>query len=101
MPAIALLHVTIVVLGAGLGAAVASFAGVLFDRLPNGGSVWRPPSFCANCHTRIAVRDNVPVISWLLLKSHCRSCGASIPSYLFLFEVAGALAGGVLAAKLL
>lgn len=101
MPEIAVLRVTILVLGAGLGAAVGSFAGVLVERLQNGGSVWGPPSFCANCHTPIAVRDNVPVISWLLLRGHCRDCGASITLYFFILEVAGTLAGGVLAAKLL
>jgi len=101
VPEIAVLRVAILVLGAGLGAAVGSCAGVLVGRLPNGASAWRPPSFCADCRTRIAFRDNVPVISWLLLRGHCRHCGTPIPSHLFMLEIVGALAGGILAGKLL
>lgn len=101
MPDVVLLRVTVLVLGAALGAAVASFAGVLVERLPNGASAWRPPSFCADCLTRIAFRDNVPVFSWLLLRGHCRHCGTPIPSHLFMLEIVGALAGGILAGKLL
>jgi len=101
VPEIVLLRVTIIVLGTALGAALGSFAGALLDRLPKRRSVWRPPSFCANCRARIAIHDNVPIISWLLLRGHCRNCSTSIPPHLFMFELAGALAGGLMAAKLL
>jgi len=62
-----------------LGAIVGSFANVCIHRLPRGESVVTPPSRCPRCGTRIAFFDNVPVISWLLLRGRCRSCAARIP----------------------
>jgi leader peptidase (prepilin peptidase)/N-methyltransferase len=61
-----------------LGLVVGSFANVCVYRLPRGESVVRPPSRCPGCGTRIAARDNVPVLGWLRLRGRCRSCGASI-----------------------
>lgn len=66
----------IVALPFGLG--VGSFMTVAVHRLPRGESVVRPRSRCPSCGTSIGPRDNVPVISWLLLRGRCRSCGAPI-----------------------
>jgi leader peptidase (prepilin peptidase) / N-methyltransferase len=61
-----------------LGLAIGSFLNVVIWRVPRGESVLRPPSHCPSCDTPIAHRDNIPVLSWLLLRGHCRSCGVSI-----------------------
>jgi leader peptidase (prepilin peptidase)/N-methyltransferase len=61
-----------------LGAAVGSFLNVVAYRLPRGESLLRPRSRCPGCGVQIAARDNVPVLSWLLLRGHCRACGARI-----------------------
>jgi leader peptidase (prepilin peptidase)/N-methyltransferase len=47
-------------------------------RVPRGESIVSPPSHCPNCNTRIKARDNVPIVSWLLLRGRCRSCGNPI-----------------------
>src|SRR5438270_11764855 len=58
--------------------AVGSFLNVVVARVPIGRSVVHPPSACMSCGTPIAWYDNVPVLSWLLLRGRCRSCGTSI-----------------------
>ena len=68
----------VVVLCAVLGLIVGSFLNVVIHRVPRKESVVRPPSHCPSCDTRIGVRDNVPVLSWLLLRGRCRACGAHI-----------------------
>ena len=73
----ALLVLLAVVLG-GLGLAVGSFLNVVIYRVPDGASVIRPASACPACHTPIAARDNIPIVSWLLLRGRCRACGARI-----------------------
>jgi leader peptidase (prepilin peptidase) / N-methyltransferase len=61
------------------GLVVGSFMTVAVHRLPRGESVVRPRSRCPSCGAPIEPRDNVPVVSWLLLRGRCRRCGASIP----------------------
>jgi leader peptidase (prepilin peptidase) / N-methyltransferase len=63
-----------------LGAVVGSFLNVVVHRLPRGESLVRPRSRCPECGTQIAGYDNIPVVSWLLLRGRCRSCGAEIPA---------------------
>jgi leader peptidase (prepilin peptidase) / N-methyltransferase len=58
--------------------AVGSFLNVVAARLPEGRSLVHPPSACGACGTQIAWRDNVPVVSYLLLRGKCRSCGTRI-----------------------
>jgi leader peptidase (prepilin peptidase)/N-methyltransferase len=65
-------------LAAVLGAALGSFLNVVAYRLPRGLSLVRPGSRCPACETPIRPYDNVPVVSWLLLRGRCRSCGAGI-----------------------
>ena len=60
------------------GAAIGSFVNVLAYRLPRRESIVRPRSSCTTCGTTIAAYDNVPVISWIVLRGRCRSCGAHI-----------------------
>jgi leader peptidase (prepilin peptidase)/N-methyltransferase len=61
-----------------LGLVVGSFLNVVIHRVPRHESVVRPRSRCPECGTTLAERDNVPVVSWLLLKGRCRTCDAPI-----------------------
>ncbi|HET9554208.1 MAG TPA: prepilin peptidase [Anaeromyxobacteraceae bacterium] len=70
-----------------LGATVGSFLNVVIARLPAGLSVVRPRSRCPRCEAPIAWYDNVPVLSWLLLRARCRSCGAPISARYPLVEL--------------
>jgi leader peptidase (prepilin peptidase) / N-methyltransferase len=65
-----------------LGAVLGSFLNVVIHRLPLGESLASPGSRCPSCGTPIAPYDNVPVLSWLLLRGRCRHCRAPIsPRY--------------------
>ena len=78
------------VLACGLvGLLVGSFLNVVIWRVPRGESVVAPPSHCPRCGHELRWRDNVPVLSWLLLRgrvrylsanmhSHMRACGCSM-----------------------
>jgi leader peptidase (prepilin peptidase)/N-methyltransferase len=63
-----------------LGAILGSFLNVVIHRLPRGESLASPGSRCPSCGTPIAPYDNVPLLSWLLLRGRCRHCGAPISS---------------------
>lgn len=64
---------------AAVGLIVGSYLNVVIYRLPLGRSTVRPRSRCPHCAAPIRARDNVPVISWVLLRGRCRACGAAIP----------------------
>jgi len=74
-----------------VGAVIGSFLNVCICRLPAGESVVRPRSHCPACGTTIAWYDNIPVLSWVLLRARCRSCGARISVQYPLVELATAL----------
>jgi leader peptidase (prepilin peptidase)/N-methyltransferase len=74
---------------AALGATIGSFLNVVVARVPAGESVVHPRSRCPRCRTPIAWYDNVPVLSWLLLRGRCRACGVGIPVRYLLVELAG------------
>lgn len=61
-----------------IGLAVGSFVNVVIWRVPRGESVVRPRSKCPCCGAEIAPRDNIPLVSWLVLKGRCRRCGSRI-----------------------
>jgi len=61
-----------------LGLCSGSFANVYFYRIPNGLSLWKPNSFCPQCNQPIFWRDNIPLLSYLLLRGKCRSCKSNI-----------------------
>lgn len=64
------------------GLAVGSFLNVVVHRVPAGQSIVAPGSACPRCLTPISARDNIPVLSWLLLRGRCRACAAPIsPRY--------------------
>ena len=60
------------------GLALGSFLNVVAARLPLKRSVVRPPSACMACAQEIAWYDNVPLLSWALLRGRCRNCGVKI-----------------------
>jgi leader peptidase (prepilin peptidase)/N-methyltransferase len=62
----------------GLGSVVGSFLNVLIYRVPRRISIIRPGSACPACGTSIRWFDNIPILSWLLLRARCRECGAGI-----------------------
>ncbi|MDR2379811.1 MAG: prepilin peptidase [Bifidobacteriaceae bacterium] len=73
-------------LGGGLlGLVIGSFLTVVIARVPNRSSLW-PRSACPKCGARVAAKDNIPVLSWLLLRGRCRSCGEPISALYPLVE---------------
>jgi len=62
-----------------VGLAWGSFLNVVIYRLPQRISLLQPPSSCPHCQTRIKVYDNIPVLSYILLRGKCRHCQAKIP----------------------
>lgn len=69
-----------------IGLAIGSFLNVVIHRLPLGESLSTPRSRCTGCGTAIAAYDNVPVVSWLVLRGRCRHCGAAISARYPLIE---------------
>jgi leader peptidase (prepilin peptidase)/N-methyltransferase len=82
-----------------LGLLFGSFANVCIHRIPSGESVVTPRSRCPGCGVLIRWYDNVPLLSWLLLRGRCRGCGAAISWTYPLVEAA--MGGGFLASYLL
>jgi leader peptidase (prepilin peptidase) / N-methyltransferase len=82
-----------------LGAIVGSFLNVVVYRLPRHESLVTPASHCPRCGTPVKPYDNIPILSWLLLRGHCRSCGEPISARYPLVEAvtAALCVGAVLA----
>src|SRR4051794_31612740 len=71
---------------------IASSLTVVASRLPRGESLAHPPSRCPSCEAPVKPYDNIPVLSWLLLRGRCRSCKAPIsPRYPLVEAFTGAL----------
>ncbi len=65
-----------------IGLSVGSFANVVIYRLPKGISLLSPPSACPSCKHHIGIVENIPIVSWIVLKGRCRSCKKPIsPRY--------------------
>ena len=84
-----------------LGAIFGSFLNVVVYRLPRHESLVTPASHCTRCGTPVKPYDNIPVLSWLLLRGHCRACGEPISVRYPLVELATGLlcVGAVLAGE--
>lgn len=74
-----------------MGICIGSFSNVVIYRLPRGMSLASPPSHCPNCGTRLAAKDNVPLLSFLFLRGKCRYCGAPISPRYFCVELMSGL----------
>ena len=81
-----------------VGLLIGSFLNVVVYRVPAGISVVRPPSACPRCENPIRRRDNVPVLSWVLLRGRCRDCRTRIPVRYPAVEAATAALFAVVAA---
>lgn len=79
------------VVGGLFGAVIGSFLNVCIVRLPAEQSVVSPPSRCPQCGKPVEWRDNIPMLSWLLLGGKCRGCGKPISILYPLVELATAL----------
>jgi len=78
------------------GAIVGSFLNVVVYRVPAGDSIISPPSRCPSCRSRIRWYDNIPILSWLVLRARCRHCDAPIPArYTLLEALTGLAAAGL------
>src|SRR5919201_1143356 len=77
------------------GLAFGSFLTVVIYRVPLGRSIVAPRSACPSCGATIRPRDNIPVVSYLLLRGRCRSCGVRISPRYALVEL---LTAGLFAA---
>ncbi len=76
----------------GFGAIIGSFLNVVAHRMPLGLSVVRPGSRCPACRTPVRAIDNVPVLSWLVLRGRCRGCHGRIsPRYAVVELLSGVL----------
>src|SRR4051812_23638347 len=82
-------------LGGAFGMLIGSFLNVVVYRVPRGLSVVAPPSACGGCGTRIRWYDNVPVLSWLVLRARCRDCGSRISARYPLLELGTGVAFAV------
>jgi leader peptidase (prepilin peptidase)/N-methyltransferase len=85
--------------GALFGAVVGSFLNVVIARVPAGESVVHPRSRCPRCKSPIAWYDNVPVLSWVLLRGRCRRCSERISWRYPLVELLGGAAGALAAIR--
>jgi leader peptidase (prepilin peptidase)/N-methyltransferase len=70
--------VFLVVVAGVFGALIGSFLNVVIYRVPARKSIVSPPSACGSCGARIRPWDNIPVVSWFVLRGRCRDCGAAI-----------------------
>src|SRR5246127_5286372 len=70
------------------GLVLGSFAGCCIYRLPREISLWKPArSFCPQCETQLRAIDNIPIISWLLLRGRCAHCGRPISVQYLIVEL--------------
>lgn len=79
--------------GAMLGAVIGSFLGAALERLPDGRSVVTGRSACDGCGKALTVVELVPVLSWLIQRGQCRTCGSAIGYWQLACELGGAAVG--------
>jgi leader peptidase (prepilin peptidase) / N-methyltransferase len=102
-----MMHWLILIIGVLAGALFGSFLNVVTWRGPAmwglagedtapRGNLFAPRSYCPACHSPIRIRDNIPLLSFLILRGRCADCNVVIPLRYFLVEILGA--GAVLAA---
>lgn len=93
------MYAFVVFISSVFGLVVGSFLNVVVYRVPAGKSVVSPPSACPVCDTQIRPWDNIPVVSWLVLRGRCRSCGTSISARYPAIEALTGLVFGLVATR--
>ena len=83
--------IALVIVAAVLGLVIGSFLNVVIHRLPLRESIVSPPSSCPNCGHPIRGYDNIPLVSWLVLRGRCRDCHNSISARYPLVELGTAI----------
>jgi leader peptidase (prepilin peptidase) / N-methyltransferase len=78
-----------------VGLAIGSFLNVVIYRVPRGESIMFPASRCPSCQRPLAAWENIPVLSWLLLRGCCRGCNAAVSSRYPLVELLTAVLFGL------
>lgn len=89
--------VVLIVLSSVVGLVIGSFLNVVVWRVPQGLSVVRPRSACPSCGHPIRPYDDIPVVSWLVLRGRCRDCGSPISVRYPLVELGCAALFGIMA----
>lgn len=84
-------HALLIALLALVGLAVGSFLNVVIARVPESLSVISPRSRCPRCETELTNRDNIPLLSWVILRGRCRTCAARISARYPLVELGTAV----------
>ncbi len=74
-PIVVILYIVFILAGLVIG----SFLEVIIYRVPRKLSIVRPGSFCTECNKPIAIHDNIPLLSFIILRGKCRNCGSKIP----------------------
>jgi leader peptidase (prepilin peptidase)/N-methyltransferase len=89
----------LIAVGVVFGAVIGSFLNVVIYRVPLGRSIVSPGSACPKCGKPVAWYDNIPVLSYLLLRGRCRGCSWSIPLRYPLVELLSAAVAGLIVWK--
>jgi leader peptidase (prepilin peptidase) / N-methyltransferase len=89
--------VVVAIFGFALGSSIGSFLTVVWFRVPKGQSIVNPGSHCDSCDRPLRWFENLPVVSWIIQRGKCRSCGAKVPA---LYPALEALCGVVAAVAL-
>lgn len=90
-------HAAALVMAVAFGAVWGSFLNVCIARIPRGMSIVSPPSHCFACGARVRARDNIPILSYFILRGRCRSCGVRFsPRHALVEALTGALSALVL-----
>lgn len=80
-----------------LGLLIGSFLNVVAYRVPRGESIVKPRSRCTTCGTEVRAVDNIPLLSWLVLRGRCRHCSAQISARYPVVELATGIVFGLVA----
>ena len=91
--------IAFVALSFSLGLLIGSFLNVVIWRVPRGESIAQPSSHCPDCGNPVRPRDNIPVVSWVLLRGRCRDCDAPISRRYPLVEAATGVVFAVMAVR--